>query len=117
MLDGRGPFGQRFVVRIATMGVDGGDRAGGGGQSGLGEGVADGLYDSELVDLAGTLAGEAEAGLDGLLDRDCGPSVAGRLAGRPECDGVLHQIGGGYHLYTHTPDQLYGAGVDPGNHR
>ncbi len=27
------------------------------------------------------------------------------------------KIGGGYHLYTHTPDQLYGAGVDPGNDR
>ena len=39
MVDCRGPFGQRFVVRIAAMGVDGGDRAGRGGQSGsYGEG-------------------------------------------------------------------------------
>ena len=51
----------------------------------LAKAIADGLYDSELVGLAGTLAGtlagEVEAGLDGLPDRGCGPSVAGRLAG------------------------------------
>ena len=38
MLDCRGALGRRFVVGVAAMGVDGGDRAGGGGQSGLGEG-------------------------------------------------------------------------------
>ncbi len=91
MLDCRGALGRRFVVRVAAMGVDGGDRAGRGGQLAPIEAIADGLYDGELVDLAGALAGEAEAGFYGLLDRDCGPSVAGRLAGRPECDGVLHQ--------------------------
>ena len=97
------------------MGVDGGDGAGGGGQSGLGEGVADGLYDGVLVGLAGALAGKVEAGLDGLSDGGCGLSVAGRLAGGPEGDGVLDEIGGGYYLYTQSPDELYGAGIDPGD--
>ena len=99
------------------MGVDGGDGAGGGGQSGPVEALADGLYDGELVDVAGLLGRRAEAGLDGLLDGDCGLSVPAAWPGVQRATVYWTRVGGGYYLYAHSPDQLYGAGVDPGNYR